>query len=234
MTLLIEVLDGPDQGKKHLIETGLTIGRSRADILVDDPNISGLHAKIESNSQGQLFLIDQKSANGILLNGHKMTKLELSPGVSFQLGKTKFIVVTAEINELPPLEKPKEWKDRLYDGLQPLLDRDPLDSVVVNNKISAFNPPLTLEFIQGINYGKRVTLGYGPRLIGASTLDFDIDDPACPEQLCEFSFGPDCVLVTDLSQGKLLLNEQNISSEIVHDGDIISVGDTKIKLTFNY
>lgn len=242
MALLLEVLNGQEQGKQLLIEAGYTVGRTQGDIALHDPKVSGLHAKIESDTKGNLILIDQKSANGILLNGQKITRLTLLPGVEFQLGSTKLRVAEpAPIKVIPavevpppPVETPKNWNVRLYESLESLLDLPPQEDAQVNSNVAAFNPPLNLEFIQGVNFGKNLVLGFGPRTMGASNFDIQIEEPTAPNVLCEFSLGPDCAIVTDLSQGLLLLNSKNISSEILSDGDILSIGETKIRVSYGY
>jgi pSer/pThr/pTyr-binding forkhead associated (FHA) protein len=75
------------------IAAGLTIGRNRrrADHLLDDPQVSGLHAKIERVA-GALVLVDQGSANGTFVGEQRVTRCLLVPGVRLTLGETMLVV----------------------------------------------------------------------------------------------------------------------------------------------
>jgi pSer/pThr/pTyr-binding forkhead associated (FHA) protein len=75
------------------IAAGLTIGRNRrrADHVLDDPQVSGLHAKVEQVA-GALVLVDQGSANGMYTGEQRVLRCLLVPGVRLTLGETVLII----------------------------------------------------------------------------------------------------------------------------------------------
>ncbi len=68
----------------------ITIGRSRScEIQVDDPTVSSVHARIEHNDQ-VYRLRDQNSTNGTLVDGERVTTIDMSPGLEFTIGTRRF------------------------------------------------------------------------------------------------------------------------------------------------
>ena len=67
-----------------------TIGRaSSADLVLSDPAVSRLHARLE-NDQHTVFLTDLGSSNGTYLNGERVTdSIELRPGDTIEIGAAR-------------------------------------------------------------------------------------------------------------------------------------------------
>jgi len=80
----------------QLTQEPLTIGRSRdADISLIDDKVSRAHACIR-HSDGQFFLKDLGSRNGVFLNGEKIeSDVPLKPGDRIQVGATVFVLEQA-------------------------------------------------------------------------------------------------------------------------------------------
>ena len=75
----------------------LKIGRSpRADVTVDDPTVSPLHAAIEASSTEELTIVDLESDNGTLVNGERITRAKISPGDHIQIGTTQIVLLNAD------------------------------------------------------------------------------------------------------------------------------------------
>lgn len=109
MSLFLVVLNGPRVGVKLTVREGLTIGRKTGDlILYDDPKVSGIHAKIVSDNKDQLILKDQESSNGLFIDGRKVRKVAMMPGVTFQIGNTRFRVIKDEGAPKPMPAAPEE------------------------------------------------------------------------------------------------------------------------------
>ena len=81
---------------RSLTPPGLTIGRgSDADIRINDPGISRLHARINVWPQGNdigLSIEDLDSTNGVTVNGVKVTSTELGDGSRIEIGSTRMLV----------------------------------------------------------------------------------------------------------------------------------------------
>jgi hypothetical protein len=81
-----------------LLET-TTIGRGSSNLIpLSDPTTSRNHAKVYCH--GESWVVeDLGSTNGIISNGERVDKVTLSPGDSFQIGKTSFSFVEREVGE---------------------------------------------------------------------------------------------------------------------------------------
>lgn len=107
MALILEQVDPrhPDVPLRrvHIAAQGLTIGRGlENDLIVDDPFVDVAHARIITEEDGGVLLVDLGSVNGIDALGQGRTRgLVLAPGVSFRLGRSLFRVRTAD-ESLPP------------------------------------------------------------------------------------------------------------------------------------
>ncbi|MEM7679017.1 MAG: FHA domain-containing protein [Myxococcota bacterium] len=63
----------------------MIIGRSRTcDVVIPSAKVSRQHASL-SKVQGELFIEDLGSANGVWLNGEKITRAKVSPGDTFTI-----------------------------------------------------------------------------------------------------------------------------------------------------
>jgi len=75
---LLWVKDGPRRGQIHRIKDGSVVGRSRGDILIDDPKASSSHAKFTFEEE-KFHIWDFGTRNGTCVNGERIraaTKLE--------------------------------------------------------------------------------------------------------------------------------------------------------------
>lgn len=104
MGLYFEVIEGADRGKRYDLEEGLSFGRSKGDVILHDPKVSGLHAHIEKDASGNWFIVDDKSSNGVKFEGERLPRIHLKPGIVVQMGRT-FLRV---LEDLPQVETPEE------------------------------------------------------------------------------------------------------------------------------
>jgi pSer/pThr/pTyr-binding forkhead associated (FHA) protein/tetratricopeptide (TPR) repeat protein len=83
-------VDGPRKGEELFLETyEVSFGRSkRADIYLDDPKLSRIHAKITRVGMGYR-LIDMNSRNGTYVNGMRVLEHPLASFDEIELGSTK-------------------------------------------------------------------------------------------------------------------------------------------------
>lgn len=82
------VLDGPDAGTEVLVRLGRsTIGRSSSnDVRLNDPRVSKLHAHLEVDDR--IEVIDQNSANGVIVGGTPVARAVLGSGDRFIVGSS--------------------------------------------------------------------------------------------------------------------------------------------------
>ncbi len=85
--LVLTAADGSEQAFE-LAKTQIDIGRDpSSDILLMDSKVSRSHARLE-NSQEGAALVDLESANGIQVNGERVTRALLSPGDVIRIGNS--------------------------------------------------------------------------------------------------------------------------------------------------
>ena len=96
--LSIAIIAGADSGTVYRIEKPrITIGRSGADLAINDSEASRQHAAIEVRDQ-VVLLEDLKSTNGTLVDGEKLTApVELQDKSEFQIGGTTLMLIVTEV-----------------------------------------------------------------------------------------------------------------------------------------
>jgi predicted nucleic acid-binding Zn-ribbon protein len=86
-----------DEGEVQLvsIERGWTrIGRSvNADVRLDDPSVSRRHALIVSEPGAALRVLDDRSLNGVIVNGEQVDSGTLSDGDELTVGRYRLFVL---------------------------------------------------------------------------------------------------------------------------------------------
>ena len=80
-------------GTRHQLRApGIVIGRgTEADLRINDPGVSRLHVEIQIDDSG-VHARDLGSTNGILVDGHKVERAELSDGSTVKVGHTEMRV----------------------------------------------------------------------------------------------------------------------------------------------
>lgn len=91
------VVDGADRGKSFLLPVGgSVIGRDQsADVVLSDPLVSKRHARVDVGAVVEL--VDLNSANGVLVDGIRVTRVTLAPGQEAEVGDSR-ITVTPTID----------------------------------------------------------------------------------------------------------------------------------------
>jgi len=95
--LSLAILDGPDAGHVYRIDRPrVTIGRSGADLTLNDSEASRQHAVLEIRDTA-FTLSDLGSTNGTLVGGEKITTaVELTDKSEFQVGATTLMLIVTE------------------------------------------------------------------------------------------------------------------------------------------
>ena len=74
-----------------LDQENMTIGNANADIVLDDPTISGEHAILRRDLDGSFEVIDQGSTNGTRVNGVAITNQSIVTGDVIQCGSIEML-----------------------------------------------------------------------------------------------------------------------------------------------
>lgn len=95
--LSLAIINGNDAGSVYRIEKPrVTIGRSGADLTINDTEASRQHAAIEVRDN-VVVLEDLKSTNGTMLDGEKIAGIvEIASHSEFQIGGTTIMLIVTE------------------------------------------------------------------------------------------------------------------------------------------
>lgn len=229
----IKFINGPNQGKQFTVQAGLILTRKKqekGDIAVLDPKASNPHAEIIKKRKS-FYLKDMDSKNGTYVDEEINDLFALKPGLKFFIGKTGFQVV-----DTPP-PKPKKkvikktWEETISEELNKHLKK--IKDSPAQDMLPIY-PALKLTFKSGTQKGDTWHIYYGPRQSGSASADLPILDPKAPE-IC-FSLQPVTgggVLFKTTFPDKVLLNKKHQSKRNLQDGDLISVADTLIEVSFS-
>lgn len=89
--VFLRVEEGDEVGKTFTLSHGgvYTIGRTGADIELEDPKISRKHAELGLYGPGAYVLRDLASSNGVFVNGRRVQeKVRLDNGALVRVGNT--------------------------------------------------------------------------------------------------------------------------------------------------
>jgi FHA domain len=229
MALIIRAIDGPAKRQNYTLKAGFIIGRTKGDLIVPEDNkVSGKHAFVEQED-GALYLVDNKSKNGLKLNGFPATRIKLIPGIQIIVGSYTYEII--EIIETPPeQQKPRAryWYDILGSFLKKLLP-----SVQSRPKpIEPLHPAIVLAFVRGGQVETKWVLGYGPRQIGAKSLDLPIFEANAPDVCFEIIPTAEGISFRTEHPKVVQLNGQAIEQKILHIADVIYINNTQIEVDF--
>jgi hypothetical protein len=81
----------------HQLAEGWTrIGRSAtADLQLDDPTVSRRHALVVRTEEGDLRALDDRSLNGLFVNGEKVEWTRLADGDELEIGRYRIHIIQA-------------------------------------------------------------------------------------------------------------------------------------------
>jgi pSer/pThr/pTyr-binding forkhead associated (FHA) protein/tetratricopeptide (TPR) repeat protein len=132
--------------KYNLEKNEVLIGRdpARADIILNDPEVSSLHARITKNN-ASCTVEDLQSGNGTLLNGERINKSPLSNSDEFIIGSTTFT-----------LKVVSDFLQEEEDRLMPVEDNQVVEVEEVVEVDSAFDED-TSAGIDGESFGDNTT-----------------------------------------------------------------------------
>ncbi len=221
MTFLLKGLAGPYQNKHFKIIAGMSLGRRQGEILLEqDITVSSLHGRVISLPSGQLCLKDAGSQNQFLVNGRRVSSVDLIEGAVFQVGQCVFQVIKMTDKEHAGFAFEKNWKEVIFSTLSH--NTQPTTA-------SSLNPSVQVDCIQGPSAETSWFLGFGPRLFGPLCEDIEILEKDSADVAFEISQTNDGPSVKSLSKN-ILINKINASEKLLEDGDEIQVGSSIFKI----
>lgn len=217
MRLEIEVLDGPQKGKKISLKNGLQIGLNLPHGF-NDSQIAPLHGVLAFDGKNTWFL-ECIAPLKLRLGTIEVPRAAMLPGLVFHLGQTGFKVV----------EKAKLTYDSWDEGMKDWLSHYPGQKI--NSDVFFFPVPLRLTFIQGIQFEEHYTLSYGPRVLGYNQLDLNIKDPAAAHRVARFFQKGPHPYIENLCGDYAKLNGAAFDYHALQDGDKLIVASSVIEVS---
>jgi transcriptional regulator with GAF, ATPase, and Fis domain len=100
---VLEVIEGPDRGRRFLLGPGrLELGASRrCDVTLSDPTVSSRHARLTLLADG-IALEDLDSKNGTRYLGSRVRSIVVQAGATFELGTSRLVILPPETAAGPP------------------------------------------------------------------------------------------------------------------------------------
>ena len=99
------VCEGNHRGKWYPVFNNTTIGRKKADVILDDDHVSSTHAKI-TYEKGSYYIWDFGSANGTFVNGRRIREATLiEENDHIKIGNTVFVLKDLNAKKKPPVKK---------------------------------------------------------------------------------------------------------------------------------
>ncbi len=225
MGIHFKILDSTDAaaiGNIYEVLSGHIIGRSKGNIILDDERISSVHAEIQMNNQGELFLVDKDSRNGIKVQGKRITKLLITPGTVFQIGNTLVEVILKQSK--PKAVSSEVSQDNLIWQARSLIESIESKPTPVTEVIF-FTAPVRLNVIQGLQLDQKWDVQYGPFKFGSGCVGGLLAGKNIPLEVFEIIESRSGIMVRPLTKERILsLNSIPIISEcLIENGDVLSI-----------
>jgi pSer/pThr/pTyr-binding forkhead associated (FHA) protein len=226
LKIFLEVLAGPDKGRKFEINSTMTIlGRKTSSIVLDDSTVSSKHASIEV-SREDILLYDENSTNGTFVNGSRISSCPLKNLDEIQLGESKLLLSVIE-------DRYGMYQEDYSAQVQ---DDDSVDETVRKDDAPLYNPPIpesievVLEVQEGPNKGRRFRLGCRSSIIGRKDSDVILDDESVSTRHAQIEVhSKDKMTIKDLaSKNGTAVNSRFVSAIKLRHGDKIKIGDTRL------
>jgi hypothetical protein len=221
----IKVIEGPLKGSTFPMSPGTSLGRFKAEINLEDPKASNIHAKIEETASGALILKDLNSTNGLKFKGRKVKEVILASGIQVRLGQTllEFLSQTELVES--PVDGHGQHILSFLKAAKAELKKNALIDVTPLAKILKF------EFIKGLQVETVWHVGYAPRDFGPASGEFPLLESrlegVCFSLVCEDNQA--FLLVHD--QANVSINGQKTKKHLLNDGDLITVGSAIIHVS---
>ena len=222
MELYLEFIDGPASGRKIHVVRKTSVGRTSADILVNDPKLSGTHGFFELDQSGTWRVKDNGSRNGILVNGHREIKATVKDGDVIKMGSSK---IRCRILVSDSLEFSKDFQLWVQSIAKRMKNS--------KNVCREINPEIQLKVIQGLQYKQVWSIFYGPRYAGRNNFDICLYDEKAPVEAFKILAKDKCPYFVTKNEKLVKINDKNIKRKQLKHGDIISFGDSQILVEFN-
>ena len=209
--------------QKILIHKGIfTIGRSKEnDLMLDDVLVSRRHATLRQEGTNYV-LEDEKSRNGVSVNGESISRVKLSDGDKVQIGGFKLQFLFSDSFQAVP----KKAVAVTGDETMVRTDMHLLDGKARRQ------PRCCLEVVRGPLRGSRFEISEVKTVLGRSQADVVLKDPKVSREHATIEWADGGYRYIDHgSTNGSFINDKQIATHPLSTGDRIQVGNTELKVT---
>lgn len=222
MRLFLEIIEGPDKGQQINLKKSTSFGRKDAEIIFNDPKLSGIHGLFKFDPASGWALIDQESRNGIWVKGIREQNIPIYDGMEFQIGQTT-ILCRIIIKSTKKVEGGfVQWLNLVTKLLKNS-----------KNQLQEIKPEMRLKTVQGLQYGHFWDVFFGPRVVGKEQMDICIYEESAPEEAFEILVKKRYPYFHTKHPDIVKLNGESISDKQLIPGDTIQIGDSKFLVEFD-
>lgn len=233
----LRVVSGARQGLSIPLsdEQPLLIGRSRGDLLLDDPLVSGAHCRIVTR-KGRFVLQDLGSTNGTSVDGRSVQDVILRPGSEVVVGSTRLILFNGE-DETSSDEADPGAVAWLLDA--ELVEEEAGEDQTAEVPADVIGQGLRLppgfkahmKIVAGPDAGTEVRFTRGSLVIGRRQGEIPLSDPEVSRRHAYVEvFGHDMVFLRDVgSTNGTYHNGRRVQVARLHDGDTVGCGKSVMR-----
>jgi pSer/pThr/pTyr-binding forkhead associated (FHA) protein len=229
LRISLTVLEGKDVGKTVVVDKpDFIIGRENADMVLNDVQVSRKHAVLQLHDR-RIVLKDLGSTNGTFIGNRQIKEEELKHLDEISIGGTRLLVTIFETPDTIPDNAGGTilLKEEVSPEQTTRIQR-PDD---VEYKLP-YKQRIYLDIIDGVQKGTTYEFVSGKVVIGRTDGDLIINDPNVSKKHAVIeTWSRDTYFIRDLaSTNGTYINGQRVTTTKIKNGDIITVGDTRLKL----
>lgn len=210
-------MSGPRNGETFSLDTDTTIGRM-GQIRINSDKLSKQHAIFRVEAGKSWYITDLGSKNGTTINDLPTTSALLKEGDMVGVGNIKIRVLSLSA----------AWKPHLDQLLLNAMDAADNSDM----KLEAFRTIPVVSVIQGIQFGEKHVLEYGPRVFGGETDDVPLFEPLCPDIAFKIKNTAKGAQFTTQHPGAVKINGRALKTKLLKRGDKIEIRNTVLEIDF--
>lgn len=199
---------------EKVLNKGLfTLGRDlRSDWAIKDPMVSREHALIKEDQDG-FYIEDRGSRNGTFVNKEKILRRKLSDQDEIRIGSAAFL-----FSEKEGRSSPKVASSEISEATASAQPRGNAGT-------------WALEILSGKELGRFIELSPERLSIGRGKTDVIVNDPKVSRHHADLEWSEKGFILVDLkSTNGILVNDQKVDKKLLSADDVITVGDTRLRV----
>lgn len=199
---------------EKVLDKGIfTLGRDlRSDWAIKDPMVSREHAIIKEDQDG-FYIEDRGSRNGTFVNKEKILRKKLSDQDEIRIGSETFLFSEKEGHTDSEISAPSA--------------PEPIPSAPPQGDTGTW----ALEVLTGKEVGRFLELPPKRLSVGRGKTDVVVNDPKVSRHHADLEWSEKGFILVDLkSTNGVLVNDQKIEKKLLSAEDVITVGDTRLRV----